>query len=1097
MIFLKDIDDIRSAIGRELSSVLTGGRVQRSSGSAFGGCAENAVIDGAGNVDPARAFSAFTRGTQAASIPICSEPDGRPASEMLTSETLVEFAGGSLTITDGNGGNTNDTITVSCAAGNLIVNDPSNTVGGGTGTTQIDPNTVSVPLASITGSITVNTLAGNDTLTVDLSGCNVIPAGGIFYNGGLPATAPGDRLNIVGGDQGTVTYNYINASDGSVVMSNFGAINYTGLEPISNTGTAADAIFNLPAGPTDPATLSDLGGGMSRLAGATFEDTDFMNPTGSVSINRGNAADVLVVNALATGYPTLNIGTDLLPLRGLVFTGPITFAANSNLSVFATNGIIFNTPTADIVASGTGTISLTSARNITLSAGSSLQVENGDLTMNANQQAVPTPGYFYGVDVFSALVQTVGSGNILINGKGGSDTLSAPTVISTVGVAVRGVDSAVRSNSPLPGAGGITINGISGNAGATFTFGVLISQGLVTSVNGNIGIDGVGGTTTGNTLAEQTASNGVNIGATVSTTGTGALSISGTTGQVGPNPASTRGMQLSGSISTLSGNLSLNGQSGNAAGASSYGITSTAAIASTSGQIDMTGVGGSAAGNAGFVTSAGINFSAGGSMSCGNGAGCTFSGTADNGGIGASQGYRQDSPMTSTGSNVSITGTGGTAETANFGVSIRNNITASGNANISIIGTGGNGSSGSNHAVQIRGGAVVSTTNGTITAEAIPGTGPDNVAFNLAPTGTGNGTLTAGGGNDVMIIADSMFFGPTTAAVNAANSVVTLRQRTNGVAIDLGAVTDPATGPLGLNDAEIDRIAAAHLRIGNANSGPISFSGLVPIVVTDTPFIPVLSLTTGGAINSNPSPGVPDVVAEVLNLSALTSIAVEMNAETVNTVSGGPQNLRELDSVLVGSNAINAGGNILTLSGGRFNTTTGGGNIIASDVIAQSGAAIGGVGSVVTSGSGIDAQTGSAISPGLSPGILTTNSVAFATGSIFDVEVNGTTVGIGYDRLNVAGTVDVTNATLSVSGAHVPTAGETFLIIANDGTDAVVGTFNGLPEGGTIVGFLGSGLDAAITYIGGDGNDVVITVQAAPTPTPTPTPTTEVQFAAA
>ena len=107
----------------------------------------------------------------------------------------------------------------------------------------------SVPLASITGNITVNTLGGNDTLTtLDLSGCDFIPAGGLTYNGGTQTSTPGDKLVITGGSQGTVTYNYTNANDGNIVMSNFGTVTYTGLEPITNSGTATDVIFNLPAG---------------------------------------------------------------------------------------------------------------------------------------------------------------------------------------------------------------------------------------------------------------------------------------------------------------------------------------------------------------------------------------------------------------------------------------------------------------------------------------------------------------------------------------------------------------------------------------------------------------------------------------------------------------------------------------------------------------------------------------------------------------------------------------------------------------------------------------------------------------------------------
>ncbi len=60
--------------------------------------------------------------------------------------------------------------------------------------------------------------------------------------------------------------------------------------------------------------------------------------------------------------------------------------------------------------------------------------------------------------------------------------------------------------------------------------------------------------------------------------------------------------------------------------------------------------------------------------------------------------------------------------------------------------------------------------------------------------------------------------------------------------------------------------------------------------------------------------------------------------------------------------------------------------------------------------------------------------------------------------------------------------GDTFSIVNNQGAHPIVGTFNGLPEGGVIPRFLGSRLSAIISYIGGDGNDVVLTVKNLPLP---------------
>ena len=60
--------------------------------------------------------------------------------------------------------------------------------------------------------------------------------------------------------------------------------------------------------------------------------------------------------------------------------------------------------------------------------------------------------------------------------------------------------------------------------------------------------------------------------------------------------------------------------------------------------------------------------------------------------------------------------------------------------------------------------------------------------------------------------------------------------------------------------------------------------------------------------------------------------------------------------------------------------------------------------------------------------------------------------------------------------AFTPTLGQTFLIVNKIAVGAISGTFNGLPEGAYITNFLGSGLRAQISYLGGDTNDVVLTV---------------------
>src|ERR1051325_10594783 len=77
---------------------------------------------------------------------------------------------------------------------------------------------------------------------------------------------------------------------------------------------------------------------------------------------------------------------------------------------------------------------------------------------------------------------------------------------------------------------------------------------------------------------------------------------------------------------------------------------------------------------------------------------------------------------------------------------------------------------------------------------------------------------------------------------------------------------------------------------------------------------------------------------------------------------------------------------------------------------------------------------------------------------------------------HVTGTVTLGNATLSVTTPAPLPAGTQLTIIDNDAADAVVGTFAGLPEGSLV---FGTGQAFHISYVGGSGNDVVLTAIAA------------------
>jgi autotransporter-associated beta strand protein len=121
------------------------------------------------------------------------------------------------------------------------------------------------------------------------------------------------------------------------------------------------------------------------------------------------------------------------------------------------------------------------------------------------------------------------------------------------------------------------------------------------------------------------------------------------------------------------------------------------------------------------------------------------------------------------------------------------------------------------------------------------------------------------------------------------------------------------------------------------------------------------------------------------------------------------------------------------------------------------------------------------ISPGASPGILTcSNFNALAGGSgTLQIELNGTAPGTGYDQLNVRGTVNLNDVSLSRSSGFSSAVSDQFTLINNDASDLVTGTFTGLPQGKKL--YIGKEL-FQISYTGGSGNDVVLTRLVTPPP---------------
>jgi autotransporter-associated beta strand protein len=202
--------------------------------------------------------------------------------------------------------------------------------------------------------------------------------------------------------------------------------------------------------------------------------------------------------------------------------------------------------------------------------------------------------------------------------------------------------------------------------------------------------------------------------------------------------------------------------------------------------------------------------------------------------------------------------------------------------------------------------------------------------------------------------------------------------------------------------------------------------------------------------NGTAIPGVQDVVVNAVmsQISTASSIQKEgagrMRLTANNTYAGGT--------------AVNAGQ--LQVDGSQPQSA-----VTLSNATLQGSGTVGAIN--ITGTSGI-------IAPGAGLGILTcANFNPGAGGSAtLQLELNGTLPGFGHDQLNAQGTVRLTGVKLSPSLGFASSVNDQFTIINNDGSDAVVGTFTGLPQG---TNFYISGELFQINYSGGTGNDVVLT----------------------
>lgn len=383
--------------------------------------------------------------------------------------------------------------------------------------------------------------------------------------------------------------------------------------------------------------------------------------------------------------------------------------------------------------------------------------------------------------------------------------------------------------------------------------------------------------------------------------------------------------------------------------------------------------------------------------------------------------------------------------------------------------------------LQLAGTGLTATTNRILTLNAGGGavSVPDATS-NLTVTGIigGVGSLTKTGNGTLTLSAANTFSGGT--IVNGGALTLTV-----------GGIVGTLSSPLTINTgATVLSTATDTLGYGATRATTITINGGT---FTHTPAVnlSVWGMTvnmTGGLFQATNAGGRLDFGTDANAGNVPTAINTFASTDTA-TIGGTQVNLRQAnttftvaDGVAVtdllvsapinegigGAGITKAGPGTMVLSAGSSYTgptvVNAGTLLVTGTLFATSptnvlGGTLGGTG---TAGL-VNVSSGAKLAPGVGgPGLLTTNGLTMVGGAVLNMEINSTTPATGYDRLSVVGTVDITDATLSLGGTYNTGGNNLFFILLNDGVDGISGTFNGLAEGGHVLST--SGQDFVITY---------------------------------
>jgi fibronectin-binding autotransporter adhesin len=409
-----------------------------------------------------------------------------------------------------------------------------------------------------------------------------------------------------------------------------------------------------------------------------------------------------------------------------------------------------------------------------------------------------------------------------------------------------------------------------------------------------------------------------------------------------------------------------------------------------------------------------------------------------------------------------IVNSSNTSQTINLDMTLSSNQAITGTGSIIL------GASGTTHTLDLNG-KTLTVGNGS---------NASNVSIYNILTGTGTAAVQSGstlylrGSNSGATVGVTAATGATVGAFTAtalgsSSSTTTI---SNGATLDfcgLNGATISSNITVGGSGLEGFAALVAAVSCGSGGAGgstspaKVTLAGTITLTANTTVYT-VDTMTITGPLTGNYTITGASGMSGTLVINSSHNTSQTPNGDIVASA----QTINYTDNNA--SAPIDIGRNITGIVDGTYGATT-----------VEDGGILKGTGTV----GNLVAFGGSIVAPGHSPGCLTVNG-SLQLGGTYQAEIGGTTACSDHDQLVVSGAVSLedgvgSQATLATSlyGGFKPSAGQSYTIINNTGSGAVVNTFTGLPEGAT---FTVDGYVFRITYKGGDGNDVVLTVMSVP-----------------